>query len=75
MQNKGAIKIFAILLALACIFYLSFTWVTRGVEKDAADFAEIIVNSAKVKMAAKDFAKGNASKELSYVDSIERCYC
>ena len=35
MQNKGAIKIFAILLALACIFYLSFTWVTRGVESDA----------------------------------------
>jgi len=71
MQNKGAIKIFASLLALACIFYLSFTWVTRGVESDALEYAENLANSAKVKMAAKEFANGNASKELSYVDSIK----
>ena len=71
MQNKGAIKIFASLLALACIFYLSFTWVTRGVEGDALEYAENMANSAKIKMAAKDFAKGNASKELSFVDSIK----
>ena len=42
MQNKGAIKIFAILLALACIFYLSFTWVTRGLETEAKEYAESI---------------------------------
>ena len=71
MQNKGAIKIFASLLALACIFYLSFTWITRGVESDAVEYAENVANSAKIKIAAKDFAKGNASKELSYVDSIK----
>lgn len=71
MQNKGAIKIFAILLALACIFYLSFTWVTRGVESDAAEYADNIANSAKNKMAAQEYAKGNSSKELSYLDSIK----
>lgn len=71
MQNKGAIKIFAILLALACIFYLSFTWVTTGVENDAKEYAENITNSAKTKMAAKDYAKGNLSKEKSYLDSIQ----
>ena len=71
MQNKGAIKIFAILLALACIFYLSFTWVTRSVEGDAVDYADNIANSAKQKMAAKEFAKGNSSKELSYLDSVK----
>ena len=71
MQNKGAIKIFAILLALACIFYLSFTWVTRGVENDAVEYAENIANSGKVKAAAKEYSKGNASKELSYVDSVK----
>ncbi len=71
MQNKGAIKIFAVLLALACIFYLSFTWVTKGVESDAMEYADNIVNSAKAKMAAKEFAKGNPSKELSYVDSLK----
>ncbi len=71
MQNKGAIKIFAILLALACIFYLSFTWVTRSVESDAAEYAEGQANSPKMRAVAKDFAKGNASKELSFLDSLK----
>lgn len=71
MQNKGLVKIFALLLGLACIFYLSFTWVTRGVESDAAAYAENMGNSLKVKNAAKEYAKGNPSKELSYVDSVK----
>ena len=29
MQNKGFVKVFAFLLTLACIFYLSFSFVTR----------------------------------------------
>lgn len=71
MQNKGAIKVFAILLGLACIFYLSFTWVTRSVEKDATEYAESVATSAKYIQAAKEFAKGNTTKELSYTDSIK----
>lgn len=71
MQNKGAIKIFAILLALACIFYLSFTWVTRGVESDAVEYANNISGSAGVQKLAKDYAKGDATKELFYVDSLK----
>jgi SecD/SecF fusion protein len=71
MQNKGAIKIFAILLGLACIFYLSFTWVTRGVETDAQEHAENVANSAKTRMLAKEYAKGDAAKELSYIDSLK----
>jgi len=71
MQNKGAIKIFALLLGLACIFYLSFTWVTRGVENDAVEYAENAVSSAKIKQAAKDYAQGNSSKELSYIDDLK----
>lgn len=39
MQNKGAISFFAILLALVCLFELSFTWVVSGVEKDAKEYA------------------------------------
>lgn len=39
MQNKGAIQVFAILLALACIFQLSFTLVTNRVEKKAKGYA------------------------------------
>ncbi|MBO7285148.1 MAG: protein translocase subunit SecDF, partial [Alistipes sp.] len=36
MQSKGIIKWLAALLALACVFQLSFTFVTRKVESDAA---------------------------------------
>jgi SecD/SecF fusion protein len=71
MQNKGAIKIFAILLALACIFYLSFTWITRGVENDAKEYAEGVANSAGVQSAAKKYANGDGTKELFYVDSLK----
>lgn len=39
MQSKGAVKLFAILLALVCLYQLSFTFVTRGVENDAREFA------------------------------------
>jgi len=40
MQNKGVIRLFAIVFALACLYQLSFTWVTRGVESDAREYAQ-----------------------------------
>ncbi|MCF8258103.1 MAG: protein translocase subunit SecDF [Flavobacteriales bacterium] len=40
MQNKGAIKLFAILLALVCLYQLSFTIVTRVAEKEFAELKE-----------------------------------
>jgi SecD/SecF fusion protein len=39
MQNKGAIKAFAIIFALVCLYQLSFTWVSSNVEKQAKEFA------------------------------------
>ena len=39
MQNKGVIRLFAIVFALACIYQLSFTYITRSVESDADDYA------------------------------------
>ncbi len=39
MENKGVIRLFAILFALACLYQLSFTWITRGVESDAREVA------------------------------------
>jgi SecD/SecF fusion protein len=38
MQNKGIIRFFAIVLAIACLYQLSFTYVTNRVEKKAAAF-------------------------------------
>ncbi len=40
MQGKGVIKFFAFLLAAACIYTLSFTWVAQKVEKDAKAYAK-----------------------------------
>ena len=39
MQNKGFVKVFAVLLALVCIFYLSFSFVTRHYEDKAQAIA------------------------------------
>jgi SecD/SecF fusion protein len=39
MQNKGAIQTFAILLALACVFHLSFTFITQRTEAKAMEEA------------------------------------
>ena len=36
MQNKGFVKVFAVLLTLVCIYYLSFSFVTRHYENKAA---------------------------------------
>jgi SecD/SecF fusion protein len=37
MQNKGFVKVFAVLLTLACVFYLSFSFVTRYQMNKAAE--------------------------------------
>ncbi len=39
MQSKGFIKLIAVLLGLACVYQLSFTFKTRSVEKKAAAYA------------------------------------
>ena len=59
MQSKGVIKWVAILLGLACLYQLSFTWKTSSVEKAAVEYA-------------KSFpAEAQASMEQYYLDSIE----
>lgn len=39
MQNKGFIRVFAVLLTLVCIFYLSFSVITNRYSKKAEEFA------------------------------------
>ena len=38
MQNKGFVKVFAVLLTLVCVFYLSFSFVTRHYTNKAKEF-------------------------------------
>jgi len=40
MQGKGLIKFFIVVITLACLYSISFTFVTRSVEKDAAAYAQ-----------------------------------
>ncbi|WP_462338025.1 SecDF P1 head subdomain-containing protein, partial [Phocaeicola barnesiae] len=39
MQNKGFVKVFAVLLTLVCLFYLSFSFVTRHYTNKAKEVA------------------------------------
>lgn len=40
MQNKGFVKVFAVLLTLVCCFYLSFSFVSRHYENKAKEYAK-----------------------------------
>lgn len=40
MQSKGAIKVFAIIFSLVCLYQLSFTWISKNIEKNAKEFAK-----------------------------------
>ena len=40
MQNKGLIKLFAIVFSIVCLYQLSFTYFAKNVEKDAVIYAE-----------------------------------
>jgi SecD/SecF fusion protein len=67
MQSKGAIRLVAILIALACLFQLSFTLVTVLQEKKAAKYAESVVE------AVQQEPSFNAVSELDkafYIDSV-----
>ncbi|MFH0866670.1 MAG: protein translocase subunit SecDF [Bacteroidota bacterium] len=66
MQNKGAIKFFAIAFALVCLFQLSFTYFTNHTESKASDYA----TTETVTAQAKELAKGDAIKEKLIYDSL-----
>ena len=40
MQGKGVVKFFAIVLAIVCLYQLSFTWVAHHVEDNAKAYAK-----------------------------------
>lgn len=67
MQSKGAIKLVAILIALACIYQLSFTWATRNQEKKAKVYAVAAVEAERVSPA---FALVSELEKPFYLDSL-----
>ena len=69
MQSKGAIRLVAILLAIACCWQLSFTLVTRLQEKKADKYAE---KAAVAVMNSAAFDKVPEAERAYYLDSIRK---
>ena len=68
MQNRGAIKFFAIAFALVCLYQLSFTFVAMRSESKAENYA---VNESAQQLA-KELGEGNETLENFYMDSISK---
>ena len=65
MQNKGLIRLFAILFGVVSIYQLSYTFITSKLEKDAEVFAV-----SQISEAEEDYVAKREALEASYLDSI-----
>lgn len=63
MQNKGLIKIFAILFGIVSLGQLSFTFFANKVEGEANDYAKSYVKN-------NDDGRARANAEKKYIDSV-----
>jgi SecD/SecF fusion protein len=70
MQNKGAIRIFAILLGLVCLYQLSFTVATRMAESTYEEMMATDVDEANKYL--EEFKYNIFVKEYSYMECKER---
>ncbi|MDD6365148.1 MAG: protein translocase subunit SecDF [Bacteroidales bacterium] len=70
MQSKGAIRLVAILLGLACLWQLSFTLVGNIQEKKSKAYAEKVVEALKAGDAA--FSKVAPEDQAYYLDSVRK---
>ena len=69
MQSKGAITFVAILIALACLYQLSFTAVTRIQENKAVKYAEAAVEAEQQKAS---FADVDVQDRAYFLDSVRK---
>ncbi|MFI2742640.1 protein translocase subunit SecDF [Zhouia sp. PK063] len=65
MQNKGLIRLFAVLFGIVSIYQLSFTFFTGEVEEKAQEYAENAVPSTE-----QDYVAKREKLEASYLDSV-----
>lgn len=67
MQNKGAVKFFAIALALVCFYQLTFTWFSSRVEKKAVEYAQVRAEGIE---DPEEYAQVMKESENYYLDSM-----
>ena len=58
MRNKGFVSVLTIVVTLLCLYYLSFTFISRGVQKDAIAYATNAQGEVDIQ------------KKQSYLDSV-----
>ncbi|MBU2527005.1 MAG: protein translocase subunit SecDF [Bacteroidetes bacterium] len=66
MQNKGLIRLFAILFGLVSIYQLSFTFVANSIEEKAKMYA-----AGQVDASAENYTQLREQAERSYLDSLK----
>ena len=66
MQNKGIIKLFAILFGLVSIYQLSFTFKANQIEANAKEAA-----IAKIADTEEDYQTKRNQEEIRYLDSLK----
>ena len=66
MQNKGLVKLFAVLFGLVCIYQLSFTWKANQIESQAKTYA---IN--KIADTDTDYQEKRKITEFNYLDSLQ----
>jgi len=69
MQSKGAIRFVAILIAIACLYQLSFTVVSNKQTKNAEQYA---VNAVQVEKTLPSFANISEEDQAFYLDSLKK---
>jgi len=69
MQSKGAIRFVAILIAIACLYQLSFTVVSNKQTKNAEQYAE---NAVQVEKTLPSFANISEEDQAFYLDSLKK---
>jgi len=70
MRNKGTIIFLTVLLALISLYYLSFTFVTRNVEKKSVKYAETQFESIDREVSGLEKVNIIDSLSKKYLDSI-----
>ena len=67
MQNKGLIRLFALLFGLVSIYQLSYTFITSKIESDAQAHAEAMIASDEA-----DYVARREQMEARYLDSVSK---
>ncbi|MFW6019563.1 MAG: protein translocase subunit SecDF [Bacteroidales bacterium] len=68
MQNKGAIRLFAIVFAIVSLYQLSFTFFASKVESNADEYA----NRQEIQEKAEELADGDQVLQRFYHDSLSQ---